>query len=114
MHIILQAHKKGKPHWFVKTQAGTPSFRAGMNRPCGPEIERSTYKMKEFTNYLQSDKEELRKDDGSYTAIAYDDDILTIAEQATYDSKEEAIRFAKSRNWDEVRDDNTGKIIWRR
>lgn len=50
----------------------------------------------------------------SYTAIAYGDDISVIADQATYDDKEETIDFAKRRNWDEVRDDSTGKIIWHR
>ena len=51
-----------------------------------------------------------------YTAIAYEEGIgpLVIADEASYDDREEAIAFAKGKNWDCVRDDQTGEIIWHR
>lgn len=39
---------------------------------------------------------------------------LVIANDKCYDDKDEAIDFAKLHNWDEVVDDSTGKIVWRR
>lgn len=53
-------------------------------------------------------------EDGSYTAFAYEEDGITAYDLATYDTKEDAINFAKSRNWDEVVDDNSGEIVWQR
>ena len=50
----------------------------------------------------------------SYTAFAYEDDGATSVDLSTYDTKEEAIEFAKSRNWDEVINDITGEVVWRR
>ena len=51
---------------------------------------------------------------GSFTAFAYEDDGITVADLSTYDDKEEAITFAKSRNWDEVVNDHTGEVVWKR
>lgn len=48
----------------------------------------------------------------TYTAYAWDDGI--IACRATYDSADEAIQFAKARNWDKVENDQTGEVIWHR
>ncbi len=50
----------------------------------------------------------------SYTAIIYEDNGIIGADLSTYHSAEEAVNFAKSRGWDEVVDDITGKIIYRR
>ena len=50
----------------------------------------------------------------SFTAFVYEDDGITAADLSTYDVKEEAIDFAQSRNWDEVVNDNTGEIVWRK
>jgi hypothetical protein len=33
---------------------------------------------------------------------------------ATFDDKEEAIQHAQSCGWDEVVNDNTGEVVWRR
>ena len=54
------------------------------------------------------------EEDESYTAFIYEDDGTTSADLSTYDNKEEAVNFAKSRNWDEVVNDNTGEVIWKR
>ena len=51
---------------------------------------------------------------GSFTAFAYADDGVTTEDLSTYDTKEEAIEFARARNWDEVVNDNTGEVVWRR
>lgn len=51
-----------------------------------------------FTAYLR----------GEYNGVGFMED------ESTYDSKEEAIAFAKARNWDGVMDDSTGEIIWER
>lgn len=45
----------------------------------------------------------------SYTAFIYEEDGIAAAE---YDNKEDAIAFAKARNWDEVVNDNTGDVVW--
>ena len=50
----------------------------------------------------------------SYTAFIYEDDGITTADLSTYDDKEEAIEFAKHRNWDEVVNDITGEVVWRK
>ena len=50
----------------------------------------------------------------SYTAFAYEEDGIIAADLSTYDDKEEAIEFAKFHNWDEVVNDLTGEVVWRR
>ena len=52
--------------------------------------------------------------DITFTAFVYEDDGIITADLSTYDSKEEAIEFAKSRSWDEVVNDHTGEVVWRR
>lgn len=49
-----------------------------------------------------------------YTAYAYVDDGVVVADSAEYDDKEEAIAFAKAHNWDEVVNDASGETVWRR
>lgn len=49
----------------------------------------------------------------TFMAFAFDE-YHFIANRHTCDSKEEAISFAKSRNWDGVMDDITGEIVWER
>lgn len=51
-------------------------------------------------------------EDGSYTAFIYDGCV--VVDEAMYDNKTEAIEFAKSRNWDEVVNDVTGEVVWKR
>ena len=50
----------------------------------------------------------------SYTAFIYEDNGYLLEDESMYDNKQEAIEFAKARNWDEVVNDNTGEIVWRR
>ena len=54
------------------------------------------------------------EEDESYTAFIYEDDGIITADLSTYDDKEEAIEFAKSRNWDEVVNDITGEVVWKK
>lgn len=54
------------------------------------------------------------EEDESYTAFAYEDDGITTADLSTYNDENEAIEFAKSHNWDEVVNDITGEVVWRR
>lgn len=67
------------------------------------------------TNLIDDAYNEVPEENGeSYTAFVYEDDGITTSDLATYDDKDEAIDFAKLHNWDEVVDDSTGKIVWRR
>ena len=50
----------------------------------------------------------------SYTAFLYEDDGIITEDLSTYDNKEDAIEFAKHRNWDEVVNDITGEVVWRK
>lgn len=49
----------------------------------------------------------------SYTAFAYGEGAIT-ADMSTYDNKTDAINYAKVAQWDEVVNDNTGEVVWRR
>ena len=50
----------------------------------------------------------------SYTAIIYEDDRIIAADLSTYDTLDEAVSFAKLHNWDEVVNDNTGEVVYRK
>ena len=52
--------------------------------------------------------------DASFTAFLYGEDGIIAEDLATYDSAYEAIRFAKHNDWDEVVNNNTGEIIYKR
>lgn len=52
--------------------------------------------------------------DITFTAFIYEDDGIITADLSTYDDKEEAIEFAKYHNWDEVVNDITGEVVWKR
>lgn len=55
------------------------------------------------------------KADKSFTAFVYEEGSrMTIADEAQYDEKADAIAFAKYHDWDGVRDDITGEIVWSR
>lgn len=58
--------------------------------------------------------EEFEARNSSYTAYVYEGNGVIAADLATYESRGDAISFAKLHNWDEVVDDFTGKVIWRR
>lgn len=68
--------------------------------------------VREPDNWECFDQEEIK--DESYTAFIYEDDGITAADLSTYDSREEAIEFAQARNWDEVVNDITGAVVWKR
>ena len=56
----------------------------------------------------------LDENDETFTAFIYEDDGITAADISTYDSMDEAIGFARHCGWDEVVNDNTGEVVWRR
>lgn len=49
----------------------------------------------------------------SYTAFVYEEGAV-VADMSTYDNKTDAINYAKVAQWDEVVNDNTGEVVWRR
>lgn len=65
------------------------------------------------THLIDDAYNEMPDDDGSYTAFVYEEGGIIISDLATYDNKEEAINFAKARNWDEVVND-IGEVVWQR
>lgn len=54
------------------------------------------------------------EDNGSYAVFLYEDDGITTADLATYYDKSEAISFCKERGWDEVVNDESGEVVWRK
>ena len=54
------------------------------------------------------------KQKATFTAMIYEDGGIITADVSTYDTQEEAIEFAKNRHWDEVVNDDTGEIVWRK
>lgn len=63
----------------------------------------------DWDEYLVEEEEE-----ESYTAYLYEDDGITANDYLTYDKKADAINFAKEEEWDEVVNDITGEVVWRR
>lgn len=53
-------------------------------------------------------------EEGSFTAFLYGDDGITAEDISTYDSVEDAVSFAITRGWDEVVNDTTGEVVYRR
>lgn len=58
------------------------------------------------------DDSQIEEEGETYTAFVYEEDGVTTEDLATYDNKDEAIRFAKSHNWDEVVNDVSGEVVW--
>ncbi len=52
--------------------------------------------------------------ENTFTAFAYENGDIIATDLSTYDTKEEAIEFAKAHHWDEVVNDMTGEVVWRR
>ena len=52
--------------------------------------------------------------DTTFTAVLYDDIRITIANQKTCGTPEDAICFAKMHQYDQVIRDETGEIIWQK
>ena len=50
----------------------------------------------------------------TFTAFVYEEDGITTEDLSTYNSQEEAIEFAKTNDWDEVVNDDTGEVVWKR
>jgi hypothetical protein len=72
--------------------------------------------VREPDNWECFDQEEI-KDEApreSYTAFLYEDDGITAADLSTYDNVKAAIDFAMDESWDEVVNDNTGGVVWRK
>lgn len=50
----------------------------------------------------------------TFTAFIYEEDGVTAEDLFSYTSKEDAIEFSKNNNWDEVVNDDTGEVVWKR
>lgn len=116
--------------WVVDLDEGTFEGYQGFNEePLTKEDRFYFLRDKEKRNYhsvrlvarwildeLPTDGEFLAafQEDNSFTAVAYEDDTLTIADMATFDTVEEAIEFAEFHNWDEVVNDTNDRVIYRR
>lgn len=48
------------------------------------------------------------------TAFLYESNGIVTEDFATYDTAFEAIAMAKARGWDEVVDDTTGEVVYRK
>jgi uncharacterized pyridoxamine 5'-phosphate oxidase family protein len=58
--------------------------------------------------------ERITENDLSFTAFLYESDGVTASDFTMSDSKEEIIEFAIANNYDEVVNDYTGEIIWKK
>ena len=81
-----------------------------------PALQRKPQYVREPNSWEYFDQEEIRDNSPreSYTAFLYEEDGITAADLSTYDNAKAAIDFANLSNWDEVVNDNTGKVVWRR
>ena len=111
------------------TRAGSMEAQDCIELPSGVEgeAEFSKWATQTVRNYLnEEDTRDISYDEfiehalikkygcGSYTAFAYNDEDGTTEDAAKYYELEEAVKFAKSHNWDEVRNDVTGEVVWHR
>ena len=90
----------------VSGMAGVPSAKELVE-----DAEYISKMLQELASKLWTNEDAL-KNTPSFTAFAYEDDGVTTADLSSYDTAEEAVSFAKSRNWDEVVNDTTGEIVW--
>ena len=103
--------------YFMNINSGAEfSIEVNNNDEILPALRQKPQYVREPDNWECFDQEEIRDEHPreSYTAFLYEDDGITAADLSTYDSEKEAIDFAKIRHWDEVVNDNTGKVVWRR
>lgn len=87
---------------------------------CGRKLEEtsripeSEYKVDDFVAPWDEQKDSNKENsvNSTYTAFLYEVDGETSKDSSTFDDKEEAIKYAKSHEWDEVVEDASGTVVW--
>lgn len=81
-----------------------------------PALQCKPQYVREPDNWECFDQEEIRNNlpEETFTAFLYEDDGITAADLSIYNTEKEAIDFAKMQHWDEVVNDLTGDVVWRR
>lgn len=64
--------------------------------------------------YTEEEIKWIWEESESYTAFLYKDDMECSADLSTFNREDEAVKFAKDNNWDEVMNDTTGETVWSR
>lgn len=103
--------------YFMNINSGAEfSIEVNNNDEILPALKSKPQYVREPDNWECFDQEEIRDEipRESYTAFLYEEDGFTAADLSTYDNAKAAIDFANEAGWDEVVNDNTGGIVWRR
>lgn len=81
-----------------------------------PALKSKPQYIREPDNWECIDSEEIKDENysESYTAFIYEEDGITASDLSTYENIKAAIAFAREMDWDEVVNDNTGEIVWRK
>lgn len=80
-----------------------------------PRIPESEYKADDFVAPWDEQKDSNKESSvkSTYTAFLYEVDGETSKDFSTFDEKEDAIKYAKFHEWDEVVEDATGTVVWK-
>lgn len=103
--------------YYMNINSGAEFFiEVNSNDEILPALKNKPQYMREPDNWECFDQEEIRDNppEETFTAFLYEDDGITASDLSTYDTEKEAVDFAKMRKWDEVVNDNTGKVVWRK
>lgn len=103
--------------YFMNINSGAEfSIEVDNNDEILPALRSKPQYVREPDNWECFDQEEIKDETPreSYTAFLYEDDGFTASDLSTYDNAKAAIDFANENNWDEVVNDNTGGVIWKR
>lgn len=108
--------KKYRLYYMNINNGAEFSIEVDNNDEILPALNRKPQYVREPDNWECFDQEEIKDEHPreSYTAFLYEEDGLTAADLSTYDNKLAAASFACEMGWDEVVDDNTGEVIWRK
>ena len=103
--------------YFININSGAEfSVEVDNNDEILPALKNKPQYVREPDNWECFDQEEIKDETPreSYTAFLYEDDGFTAKDLSTYDNAKAAIDFANEAGWDEVVNDNTGGIVWRK
>ena len=103
--------------WYMNINSGDEFYiEINNSDEILPALQQKHQYVSEPDNWECFDQEEIRNNppEETFTAFIYEDDGITAADLSTYDTEKEAVDFAKMRKWDEVVNDNTGEVVWRK
>ena len=103
--------------YYMNINSGAEfSIEVDNNDEILPALRSKPQYVREPDNWECFDQEEIcnGKSRESYTAFLYEEDGITAKDLSTYDNAKAAIDFANEAGWDEVVNDNTGGILWRK